>query len=358
MSFQKKRVLILEAFYGGSHKHLIDYICRIIEEDGCNVVIDLVTMSDKKWHWRMRTSALHFSENIPHEVYSCVFVTCVINFSELLGLRPDLNNAHKILYFHENQLVYPIRKQKDRDFQYGYNQVLSCLSADTVLFNSRYNMNSFLNNINSYFKVMPDYRPKNLKERITPKCSVLYYALPLEVSLNKKLVQYTVKNDEPLHIIWAHRWEHDKNPEDFFNVLFQLMKEEVPFYVSVLGQSFTDNPDIFSTAKEMLKDHIINWGYLDSKEDYKKLLINADLAISTANHEFFGVSMLEAVSYGCYPLCPNRLVYPEIFPDMYIYNTNQQLLKRVRNFCKKPKHSTESPSCYRPLEIRWCGIKS
>ena len=54
-----------------------------------------------------------------------LFTSAVLNFAELIGLRPDLNNVRKILYFHENQLVYPVRKQKDRDFQNGYNQIIS-----------------------------------------------------------------------------------------------------------------------------------------------------------------------------------------------------------------------------------------
>jgi hypothetical protein len=49
----------------------------------------------------------------------------VLNLSELVALRPDLATLKKVLYFHENQLVYPVRKSQDRDFQYGYNQVLS-----------------------------------------------------------------------------------------------------------------------------------------------------------------------------------------------------------------------------------------
>lgn len=44
---------------------------------------------------------------------------------ELVALRPDLACLKKVLYFHENQLVYPVRKDQERDFQYGYNQVLS-----------------------------------------------------------------------------------------------------------------------------------------------------------------------------------------------------------------------------------------
>ena len=36
--------------------------------------------------------------------------------------------------------------------------------------------------------------------------------------------------------------EHDKNPELFFQTLYQLMEEQVGFKVSVLGQTFSEVP--------------------------------------------------------------------------------------------------------------------
>lgn len=54
-----------------------------------------------------------------------LFCSSVLNLCELAALRPDLARLKKVLYFHENQLVYPVRKEQNRDFQYGYNQVLS-----------------------------------------------------------------------------------------------------------------------------------------------------------------------------------------------------------------------------------------
>ena len=64
--------------------------------------------------------------------------------------------------------------------------------------------------------------------------------------------------------------------------------------------------------------------------------------VSTANHEFFGVAVVEAAICGCYPLVPHRLVYPEIFDssiagnEFNCYRTNQQMYKKLREFCLKP----------------------
>ncbi|EPQ05101.1 Glycosyltransferase-like domain-containing protein 1, partial [Myotis brandtii] len=165
-------ILLIEAFYGGSHKQLVDLLQEELED------CVLYTLPAKKWHWRARTSALYFSQHIPvSEHYRTLFASSVLNLTELAALRPDLGKLKKILYFHENQLVYPVKKCQERDFQYGYNQILSCLVADVVVFNSLFNMESFLTSIGKFMKLIPDHRPKDLENIIRPKCQVIYYPI-------------------------------------------------------------------------------------------------------------------------------------------------------------------------------------
>nr|XP_033802473.1 glycosyltransferase-like domain-containing protein 1 isoform X1 [Geotrypetes seraphini]XP_033802474.1 glycosyltransferase-like domain-containing protein 1 isoform X1 [Geotrypetes seraphini]XP_033802475.1 glycosyltransferase-like domain-containing protein 1 isoform X1 [Geotrypetes seraphini] len=418
-------VLIVEAFYGGSHKQLVDLLQEEIK--GCIIH----TLPAKKWHWRARTAALYFMQTIPpNENYRVLFASSVLNLAELIALRPDLGKLKKVLYFHENQLIYPVQKCQERDFQYGYNQILSCLVADVVVFNSNFNMESFLASVSKFLKLIPDHRPKDLDKLIRPKCQVLHFpikfpnvnrflpeckrirfqkasevggeadaylseglhsqrkigateilvknsALDLESVLcttqqggphkllttpeeqikskpsegtnpcqekDKQLMTYSpdsslAKMDDqqrPLHIVWPHRWEHDKDPETFFKILLKLKENMQHFHLSVLGETFTDVPDIFLEARNALGSSVLHWGYLPSKDDYFHTLCMADVVVSTAKHEFFGVAMLEAVYCGCYPLCPKALVYPELFPAEYLYSTPEQLYKKLQNFCRKP----------------------
>ncbi|XP_067372478.1 tRNA-queuosine alpha-mannosyltransferase isoform X2 [Channa argus] len=332
MQSESPRVLLVEPFYGGSHKQLIDLLQENI--NGCSVF----TLPAKKWHWRARTAALYFSQTIPAcPTYRVLFSSSVLNLCELVALRPDLAHLKKVLYFHENQLIYPVRKDQDRDFQYGYNQVLSCLVSDVVVFNSQFNMDSFLSSILSFMKKIPDHRPKDLEQLIRPKCVVLNYPVQFpDVSRllpKHKLVCQQVKHcpDEP-----PPSWEHDKNPELFFSTLLKLKEKQLDFQVSVLGETFTDVPEVFAEARRLLNCHILNWGFLPSKEDYIRVLCQADVVVSTAKHEFFGVAMLEAVHCGCYPLCPKALVYPEIFPAEYLYSTPEQLFKHLQGLCRRP----------------------
>uniref|UniRef100_A0A8D0GUX6 tRNA-queuosine alpha-mannosyltransferase n=1 Tax=Sphenodon punctatus TaxID=8508 RepID=A0A8D0GUX6_SPHPU len=294
-------ILLIEAFYGGSHKQLVDLLQEEIEE------CILYTLPAKKWHWRARTAALYFMQTVPVNAnYRILFASSVLNLAELVALRPDLGKLKKVLYFHENQLAYP----------------------------------SFLTSIGKFMKLIPDHRPKDLERLIRPKCQVLYFpikfpdvsrfipehklahfekitvkgngdtylfmGLPfqekdiaagglmknsssgLESGLceaesglcttqqeslpnplttlqelnkstssestnpcqehDKQHVTFNLCNilggmdcrQRPLHIVWPHRWEHDKDPESFCKVLLKLKEMGLNFHVSVLGETFAD----------------------------------------------------------------------------------------------------------------------
>ena len=120
-------------------------------------------------------------------------------------------------------------------------------------------------------------------------------------------------------IVWNHRWEYDKAPEIFFQALRLLRAKKVPFRVHVLGQAFRTVPNMFAEMRELLGDHLGQWGGVEDREAYRAYLQQAHVVVSTARHDFQGLAILEAVAAGCIPLVPDRLAYPEWFADEYRY---------------------------------------
>ncbi|XP_077037875.1 tRNA-queuosine alpha-mannosyltransferase isoform X10 [Agelaius phoeniceus] len=362
-------VLLIEPFYGGSHKQLMDLLQEELQEDCV-----LCTLPAKKWHWKARTSALYFMQTVPTSSnYRILFASSVLNLAELAALRPDLGKLKKVLYFHENQLAYPVQKCQERDFQYGYNQILSWFMPEHKLarlekvIGVKRNGDAYQSEglpgqqeSRAVMKTIDAHPESGLCELQPGLCTTQHEGLPSPAAApvqaeapertnpcqgeDKQHLTFNLSNilsgldyqQRPLHIAWPHRWEHDKDPETFFKVLMKLKEQDLPFHVSVLGETFSEIPDIFSEAREVLGSSVLHWGYLPSKDDYFRALCTADVVISTAKHEFFGVAMIEAVHCGCYPLCPKALVYPEIFPAEYLYSTPEQLFKRLQNFCKRP----------------------
>ena len=140
----------------------------------------------------------------------------------------------------------------------------------------------------------------------------------------------------PIRILWAARWEHDKNPDVFFAALKQLKWRGVDFRLSVVGEQFRDAPPVFEEAREYFYYHIDRWGFQPTRRQYEDALAECDVIVSTAGHEFFGIGVVEAVAAGCFPLVPARLSYPEILgpvdgpnADFFYDGTAEQLAERL-----------------------------
>lgn len=65
---------------------------------------------------------------------------------------------------------------------------------------------------------------------------------------------------------------------------------------------------------------MLHFGFVHSYTGYVEQLNKGTIVVSTSDHEFYGISILEAVRAGCRPLLPNRLSYPELFPQEYLYD--------------------------------------
>ena len=115
-------------------------------------------------------------------------------------------------------------------------------------------------------------------------------------------------------ILWNHRWEYDKAPERMLAALLELHEAGIDFTVHVIGQQFRRQPEVFAEMYPRLKQHIGEWGMVESAQDYKAILQGAHVVLSTALHEFQGLAVLEAAACGCVPLVPDRLSYPELIP--------------------------------------------
>ncbi len=315
-----KRILLLEPYYGGSHKQFLTGVQQWVDAE-----FVLLSLPARKWKMRMQFSAIWFVEQIKampvakqhFDVVLCSTFVDVAVLRALLCSLPHWNqNACVKTYFHENQFAYP-SQQKDLSMrQFTSINCNTALASDGCAFNSHYNLNSFVEGVRKVTKFASDMKIVESVEAICRKSVVL--SPGMDYSFIDEVLA-PVKEDGPPVIVWNHRWEHDKGPEDFFAALYSIQKKNIPFRLIVLGESYPNMPACFEEAEKRLASEIVHFAYAESRKHYAKLLRLGDIVVSTAKHEFFGISVLEAIRAGCYPLLPDDLSYPELYPKEFRY---------------------------------------
>lgn len=303
------RVLALEPHYGGSHRAFLDGWVRHSRHKWT-----VLGLPAYHWKWRMRHGAVSLAELVfsehKGEHWDVLFCSDMLDLPAFLGhARSLVADVPAVVYFHENQLTYPVRHEDERDLHYAVTNLTSAHAADSVWFNSAFHRAELLQAAGELVARLPAGLPEGIVSGIDKKSVV-------ETPGIDAISPRDIRTCGPLRILWAARWEFDKGPEDFFAALNILADNNVDFRVSVVGEQFHTVPPVFGEARERLHERIDRWGYQQSRSEYVRCLQEADVVVSTAIHEFFGLSMIEAISAGARPLLPRRLAYPEILAPL------------------------------------------
>jgi glycosyltransferase involved in cell wall biosynthesis len=323
------RVLLLSAYDAVSHRYWAQSLMAQLDE----VSWTLLSLPPRHFAWRIRGNPLSWMLKEPATLsqhYDVVLATSMVDLATLVGLFPHLGRAKKIVYFHENQFAYPESSDQMPQVEAKMVNLYTALAADSVVFNSAYNRDSFIDGARAFLKKMPENLPAAkpldaLRERAG--------VLPVPIPISRPESQHKTN---PQRIVWNHRWEYDKNPDDFFAVLFALSDAGVTFELAVLGQRFRQTPTIFAHAEQRLARHIVAWGP-QPEEAYRELLDSAGIVVSTTWHEFQGLAIMEATQRGALPLVPDRLCFPALYPSVYRYDgTREGLYARLFAWLTEP----------------------
>lgn len=333
------KILLIEPYYTGSHKKWAEGLKKHSSHN-----IKILSVKGQFWKWRMHGGAVTLAKMFNNMDWKpdLILSTDMLNLTTFLALtRAKSNGVPTAIYFHENQISYPWSpRDRDilnkRDNHYGFINYASALSADKVFFNSHFHMKTFLYNLKSFLKNFPDNNELSTIEEIKSKSNVLYLGLDFS---NFK-ARSDQKTETPT-ILWNHRWEYDKNPELFFDVMKKIKDKKIDFNLIVIGESFGNSSKIFEQAKIEFEKNIIKWGYQKSINDYINCLFMSDIIPVTSSHDFFGISIMEAVFCDVWPILPDRLSYKELFKNKgcteNIYTNDNQLMNKIEDAIKNIK---------------------
>jgi glycosyltransferase involved in cell wall biosynthesis len=322
------RIVLLEPYDTGSHgAWLRGYAAHSRHQ------IQPLTLSGQFWKWRMHGGAVTLAHRYLEEGLEADLLVAsdMLDLTTFLALTRQRTHAlPAALYMHENQLTYPLPPGEKRDLHYGFINYASMLCARRVLFNSRFHLDAWFDELPRLLKHFPDHTELHTVAELRERSAVLPLGLDLA---GLDALRPTCARKGPPLIVWNHRWEYDKNPGEFLRALYVLAQRGVPFQVALLGETFVNVPSEFEEARTRLGERIVQFGYAESRAEYVRWLWQGDVIVSTALHDFFGAAVVEGIYCGCWPVLANRLTYPQFIPTAYqtdcLYDNFEELVERL-----------------------------
>lgn len=315
------KILLLSAYAAQSHVQWQRGLRAMLPEFEWQVL----ELPPRHFSWRVRGNALYWAlqeRELLNGGYDLVLATSMVDLATLRGLVPTLCTTPAILYFHENQFDYPRQQRQHSLLEAQMVSLYSAVAADSLLFNSNYNRESFLDGCEKLLGRLPDKVPPGVVALLREKSAILPVAIDRDLLAKASPAWPGTASGapgKPLRIVWCGRFEYDKGAQGLLPVLQQLERQQCEYELALVGQQFRNLPPVFADIQREFPHRLVHCGYLEEAGDYHALLRGADVVLSTSLHEFQGLAVLEAVAAGCIPAVPDRLAYRDIYPDEYRY---------------------------------------
>ena len=304
-------ILLCEPYFSGSHRSWAEGY-----RDHSDHEVVLATHEGAFWKWRMHGGALTLAEEssavLAGRRPDMVLATSMVNLPAFLGAaRRDIGDAPAAIYMHESQLTYPISPKDRPDAVYPMINWSSIAVADLVIFNSEFHRASYFDGLPGLLRMFPDRSHLHMVDGVEGRSEVM----AVGIDLARFDPPITDTAGSPM-ILWNHRWEHDKAPQGFLEAVKVLVEDDLDFRVALAGQRFVSEPEQLPELRRLLGGRLVFDGYA-SESDYRDLVRSSDIVISTAEQEFFGIAITEAIYAGAMPVLPNQVVFPERIPTAH-----------------------------------------
>ncbi len=232
-------VFLVSPYHSGSHEAWANGYAAASSHH-----VELITMSGRFWKWRMHGGPVTLAAETQRRIEAgltpdVILATDMVDVATYLGLLRGVVDVPVAVYFHENQFSYPVSPRSNDDLTFGAMNWKSMLAADQIFFNSQFHLDEVFEMLPGFLKNFPDYRHAGLIDAVRPRAQVL----PVGVDLAR--FPAPNRTDPPL-ILWAQRWEHDKNPAEMTAAVDALIDSGAEFRIALAGENFRNEPEEFT----------------------------------------------------------------------------------------------------------------
>lgn len=305
------KAVLVEPYRGGSHQAWADGLAANSAHD-----VSVISHPARFWKWRMHGAFLTLAEGVARHVDEhgrpdVILASSMMDVAAFAGaIRLDAPGVPIAVYFHESQFTYPLSPADKTDLTYAMKNWASAATSDLVVFNSDYHRTVFFEEARRFLNTFPENKHTHRIDEVHNDSIVLPVGIDLSGFLRPKLRNDVVSDARTPLIVWNHRWEHDKGPDELCAIVRELIERGVEFEMAMCGEVFISVPPEFAEVTDLLGDRLVHEGWAE-RDRYVELLSEASVVLSTAHQEFFGIGVVEGIAAGAHPILPDRLVYPE-----------------------------------------------